>query len=373
MSTVLYDINKTFIENWRIGPKLPPPLPIRQYPDHTKWHDWLGFKIMSRIGISACPIMNAKGIAIMSQLGFDVFTYKTIRSSAFHGHPWPNIKFINIQDQLTINDLSKIFYATQQYPTSTKQIAITNSFGNCSLSPEIVIQDIADAKKVLRKGQILIASIYGEKTEYRSQSADYVFTAKLAQEAGADIIEANISCPNLQLSNQKLQSEIISDQQYCYELMKKIVTVVKPTPVLIKIGFMSDVHLLRQLLINAAKAGIAGVAGINSISLRVCNNKNQPIFGETRQYSGVSGFPIKNLGVTFIKQIKMINEQEKLNLSIIGMGGITEAKHFSEYHEAGADIAMSATGVMWNPYLGMEYCQQLTGVRPQQNKRSGLE
>lgn len=351
----LYDINKTFIDNWRTGPQLQTPLPVRQYPPQVKWHDWLGFKIMSHIGIAACPIMTGKGIALMSQLGFDIFTYKTIRSSAHPVHHWPNIKYVNLQKRLTLADLNKSVYATEQAPESPQFIAITNSFGNNCLSHETVRQDIIAAKQSLRAGQVLIVSVYGEKDEQRSQLEDYVCTACFAKECGADIIEANISCPNLHLEKSQLQNSLFSDKDYFYQFISAIVLAIKPTPLLIKLGLIADDKLLRQILITAARAGAAGVTGINSISMQVKNNEDNPVFGEQRQLSGVSGFPIKQLGLDFIQRVHKIKAQEKLDISVVGVGGITRAEHFKHYHQSGAEIAMSATGAMWNPYLGMDY------------------
>ena len=54
-----------------------------------------------------------------------------------------------------------------------------------------------------------------------------------------------------------------------------------------------------------------------------------------------------------------INEREKLGLAIIGVGGITLPEHFNEFYNAGADIAMTATGMMWAPYLAMRYHEEL--------------
>lgn len=352
---MLYDINKSFEGNWRIGPQIPTPPPIRQYPSISKWHDWLGFKIMSRVGIPACPIMTSKGIALMSQLGFDIFTYKTIRSSAHVGHAYPNIRYINMQRPLTNADLDQIIYSVDQAPKLSEFIAIANSFGNSCLSQDEIAQDITEAKKVLRDGQVLIVSVYGEETEQRTQIEDYVYTAKFAKELGADVVEANISCPNLHLLKSIKQNNLFTDMDYFYRFVRAMVEAIEPTPLLIKLGLISDNTLLRNVLINAARAGAAGITAINTISMQVCDQFNKPIFGEQRVWSGISGFPIKNLGIDFIQRVKKIKILEKLDLTIIGVGGITKAEHFSLYHDAGADISMSATGVMWNPYLGMEY------------------
>jgi len=47
------------------------------------------------------------------------------------------------------------------------------------------------------------------------------------------------------------------------------------------------------------------------------------------------------------------------NFTIIGVGGVVTPEDFKEYRKSGADIVMSATGAMWNPYLGIEIAQRL--------------
>jgi dihydroorotate dehydrogenase len=44
-----------------------------------------------------------------------------------------------------------------------------------------------------------------------------------------------------------------------------------------------------------------------------------------------------------------------LFLALLGCGGIMLPEHFDAFFEAGADVAMSATGLMWDPYLAMRY------------------
>jgi dihydroorotate dehydrogenase len=52
---------------------------------------------------------------------------------------------------------------------------------------------------------------------------------------------------------------------------------------------------------------------------------------------------------------------EKFNYTytIIGVGGVSSPEDFQEYRKAGADIVMSATGAMWNPYLAEEIKKSL--------------
>jgi dihydroorotate dehydrogenase (NAD+) catalytic subunit len=46
---------------------------------------------------------------------------------------------------------------------------------------------------------------------------------------------------------------------------------------------------------------------------------------------------------------------EKLPLTLVGCGGIMKAEQFDEFLAAGVDVAMSATGMMWDPLLALRY------------------
>jgi hypothetical protein len=59
-----------------------------------------------------------------------------------------------------------------------------------------------------------------------------------------------------------------------------------------------------------------------------------------------------------VKGCRDVIEQEKLGLTLIGGGGITLPEHFDLFYDAGADFAMTATGMMWNPYLAIHYHQK---------------
>jgi dihydroorotate dehydrogenase (NAD+) catalytic subunit len=40
---------------------------------------------------------------------------------------------------------------------------------------------------------------------------------------------------------------------------------------------------------------------------------------------------------------------------LIGCGGITLSEHFDEFLDAGAEVATTATGMMWDPLLGLRW------------------
>ena len=76
----IYDIRKTYLENADHGPFFNGPIPQRVLPPKEKWIDFLGFPVVSPIGVPAGPLLTSNWIALAGKLGFDIPTYKTIRS-----------------------------------------------------------------------------------------------------------------------------------------------------------------------------------------------------------------------------------------------------------------------------------------------------
>ena len=60
-----------------------------------------------------------------------------------------------------------------------------------------------------------------------------------------------------------------------------------------------------------------------------------------------------------VKRLKKLREEFNYSYIIIGVGGVASPEDFFEYRNAGADIVMSATGAMWNPYLARDIKERL--------------
>jgi len=333
------------------------------------WHDFLGYKIASRVGMSACAVTTSAGIANAARLGCDILTYKTIRCYAWPAHPEPNIVHVDQSSSLTHDDIGKTVIALTPSsvsfdgdPNSTPfsfhsngdpdwnkvEIGVANSFGIQSMDPESTKNDIQKAKQSLREGQVLIVSIFGNTLE------EWAKTAQLAVEGGADIIEANFSCPNLHTNNEPVYTR----PEDIFLITQTLVqTVPSQIPVILKFGVCADHELLRQALIAAAQAGAQGVCGINSVPMKVINADGAPTFG-TRIFAGVSGTPIRQLALDFIKTAStIIHKDYHLFCSMI-FWFFTMPFHFSQFLAAVATVALSATGMMHNPYLIAQYHEQ---------------
>ncbi len=347
----IFDLTQSFEHNYNHGPFFSGPLPDRIMPPPEQWVNFLGYNISSRIGVAACPLTaHINGVRLCSALGFDIITIKTMRSHAHPPHPFPNVAYINCPNILTRADLHKKFTQTKKPPSSLDHLAITNSIGNTSFDIKTMMNTITQSRTHIKPGQILIASVFGSDNKKRNWIDDFSYTAACAQNAGAHIIEANLSCPNI-----KDGSKIFENPDQVFNVVKQLVHTLKDTPLIIKVGLFSDIDTMKKVLCAAARAGARGISGINAVGMQIINAHAKPFFGENRKISGVSGAPIRNLALQFIHNAVTINKEQKLNLTLIGIGGITLPDHFDLFLKNGADVALSTTGAMWNPYLATHY------------------
>ncbi|MDR2539632.1 MAG: hypothetical protein LBC45_03380 [Chlamydiales bacterium] len=347
----IYDIKKSYLENAEEGPFFEGVIPKRNSPSKKEMSHFLGFPVASCIGVAAGPLLNSKWIALAAKLGYDIPVYKTIRSKEYTAHPMPNIIYVDTNGPIQANDPK---YSVKQTPSPPKQIedlAITNSFGMPSRSPTFLLEDIPRANTYLKEGQVMVVSIVGSFQKERSFIEDFVAVATLAKAAGAKIIEANFSCPNVKAK----EGAIYMSPSAVTEIGRALVKAVHPIPLIIKVGIFPSKQLLQEVLIAAAQNGIQAISGINSIRSKVVDSVGNPSLGCDRLTSGICGGPILSSAVQFITQTHEIIQKEKLDLTLIGVGGISLPEHFSVFLKAKANAAMTATGMMWDPYLATKY------------------
>lgn len=306
-----------------------------------------GYKLVSPIGVAACPLTTSNAnIKKLASLGYDVITYKTIRSS-YHPIISPHIYPVDINRQLAKDDLYATFHIAAE---QTGDTAITNSFGINSDDRETTIQGIAQARALLSSEQILIVSVYGSGNNRQEQIDDFVATAHIATLGGAHIIEANLSCPNI--NNNEY---IYKDPALVHDICKAITTATPDIPLIIKVGVFDTLEQTRAVILAAHAAGASGICGINSIPAYITDAQNNPIYGPDHRISGISGAPLLNMTRAFVKDVRAIIDQEHLSMAILATGGVTRPEDFDTLLAAGADVALSATGVMMNKQLAQEY------------------
>lgn len=339
----IYDIHKTYLENLQNGPCFEGSFFEREEP--LEVFDFLGKSVASQIGVPAGPLLDSKWTSLAAKLGFDLVTYKTIRTKKHPCHPLPNMCYVKVDHE------SKTAIRTDELPEKLPELGVTNSFGMPSMDEEYLMKDIQKAKESLGKYQALIVSFAGTNRPDVDFYEDFVQAGLLAQRAGGEILEANFSCPNIATN----EGSIYKSSEAVYTLGKKLKDALGTTPLIIKVGTFDDKEHMREVLRAAAKAGVNAVSGINTISMSCFTKDGKPALDENRKTSGICGGPILETGLNFVKNARAIIDEERLNLTLIGVGGITDQKHFQDYLDAGADFAQCATGMMWDPYLAARY------------------
>ncbi len=317
-------------------------------------YSFLGKPIYSPFGIPAGPLPNAKYIKYAFERGFDVVVYKTQRSVEFKVNDFPNMVYVDVDGDLTLEAAAKGLKGSMTTDKPPEKISITNSFGNPSRGPEFWVNDLKKAHSHQGKGQLLVGGAVGTIKEGFNEAdyfKDFADTALLAKNSGVEAVEVNLSCPN-----------VASEGVLCYtrssvlEITRLSKEKLGDTPLIIKLGYYSPQQqkLLEQIMADISPY-IDAISAINTIPAPVYDEKGgQMLPGPGRLSAGVCGAAIKWAGIDMVKRLDAIRKKNGYKYEIIGVGGVMKVDDFKAYRQAGADLVQSATGAMWNPQLASQ-------------------
>ncbi len=344
----IYRTDKSYQWNYDHGPSFEGPFPELRKPE-KKFKLW-NFELNSPLGVPAGPLLDSKWIDLYGKLGFDIPVYKTVRTIERECHPNPNCVFVDAQRQLSVADIGGDITTRITDPTSVEDITITNSFGVPSQPPSVWMEDIKRANDSLGEGQVVIVSIMGTPGESRDLVQDYADCARMAKESGAKIIEANYSCPNVCTG----EGSLYKDPETSSKISGAIRAVIGDTPFLIKMGMLAPQEL--RTVVDANLPYVDGFAGINTIAMDVRTPEGeQALPGANRLRAGLCGEAIRDAGQAFTEELAKIRKEKNADFVICGVGGMMNAKDLQDRLDAGADIIMSATSAMWDPYLARDF------------------
>lgn len=208
-------------------------------------------------------------------------------------------------------------------------------------------ENLADLKKLKENypDKIVIASIMGTNEE------DWVELARLVDEAGADMIEMNLSCP--QMTSHEMGSDVGTNP----ELVKKYCAAVKRGS---NLPMMAKMTPNITDMVPAAKAAMAGgadgIATINTVksisNVDLEKKTALPIVNGKSSVSGFSGKAVKPIALRFIQQLRVAAGLEQLPIS--GIGGIETWEDAVEFILMGSTTLQVTTSVMQYGYRIVE-------------------
>lgn len=339
-----YDIHQTYRENYDRGPQFvdpPPPIP------ETPLKDFMGMPVRSRIGIAAGLLLNGKWIGGYARHGFDILTYKTVRSAYRPCYEKPNWVFVEDDGQA-----EGPVYAIANPPADPTQISSAVCFGMPSMKPAEWRADITRTKAGLAEGQILIVSVVAtpdQDATRESVAEDFAQCAKWAAEAGADVVEANFSCPNVCTPEGSIYQDVALSQYIATQIRKAI----SNTRLVLKIGHFPKDDILRQFL-KELSGVVNGVTLVNGVSRQVLHRNGAPVFGKDFVTAGVLGRAIHEASLSNIRCASSAITDESLDLAILAVGGVSQAKDMASFFSAGADAVMLGSSPMYLPHLAIE-------------------
>ncbi|MBN4054737.1 dihydroorotate dehydrogenase [Nitrospira defluvii] len=350
-----YRIDLSYEDNYKRGPFFSQKIPRRTI---VKRHLLLGFEVNSRIGVPAGPLLNSNWIKTYAALGFDLPVYKTVRTCFMPSHPSPNCLILDLKEAIQEKEIGGRLTTAPNFGQDwTGEISITNSFGMPSRDPKEWQEDVAKAKNYLDHGQILIVSVVGTPGQGNDLAEDYALGASMAVDAGADIVEINLSCPNVISGEGILFTDPGASSRVSSIVKKKI----GATPLLIKMGYIPNPALLEKV-VTANASHVEGIASVNTLPFEVVQADGSPALqGKGRLRSGVCGAAIKSCAMTQARRLVDLKNKKHFDFIIVGVGGAMTTHDIRAYFDLGVDAVMSATGAMWDPYLAYKYWEEEKG------------
>jgi dihydroorotate dehydrogenase (NAD+) catalytic subunit len=361
-----YRMDRTYRWNYEHGPQLVddalPPVP------ETSLKPFFGRRVRSRLGISAGLLLNSRWIAAYARLGYDLLTYKTVRSTARACYPLPNWVFVDAREPLAPGEDGPPLCRLTHPPPSASRLTTAVCFGMPSMPPDVWRADVREARRLLRPDQSLMVSVVGTPpsgvaspsrrhslTSSASQALaaellaqDFARCARWAAEAGADAVEANFSCPNVCSA----EGMVYRDPAMSRQIAECIRAAIPATPFLVKAGYFAEEPAMEAFL-RAVEPSADGVVLVNAVSRRVVDPDGTPTFGAAMPRVGILGGAIHDVCVANVHRAVTMRDRLGLRLHILAVGGVFTGDDAAHYFAAGAEAVLMGGAPMFYPELAI--------------------
>ena len=177
----------------------------------------------------------------------------------------------------------------------------------------------------------IIANIAGNTLE------DYIEMAEKLNGTGTDMVEINVSCPNVKRGGIAFGTtpESVGEVTKAVREVTDIPIIVKLTP---------NVSDIASIAMMAEEAGADAISLINTIIGMVIDvNTRRPVLANNT--GGLSGPAVRPVAVRMVHEV-----YKAVSIPIIGMGGICTGEDAIQFILAGASAVMVGTWNFNNPY-----------------------
>lgn len=190
------------------------------------------------------------------------------------------------------------------------------------------------------KDIVAIANVGGADLE------SYIEAVKLIDEHsknndGVDIIELNISCPNVKQGGMAFGINAC-DAEFITNKIRKVTNL----PLVVKLS--PNANNLVEVAKAVESAGADGLSLVNTFNALDIDIKNKKATFNNI-YAGLSGPAIMPIALRMTRDVS-----KNVNIPIIGMGGITTAEDAIKFIMAGASLVQFGTASFMNPMAGYD-------------------
>ena len=219
------------------------------------------------------------------------------------------------------------------YETSS---GLLNSIGLQNPGIDAFIQD--ELPNMEKLDTVIIANVGGTTLE------EYIGAIIKLNNTNVDIIELNISCPNVKEGGMAfgIKSKI------AYKVVKEVKAVCKK-PLIVKLS--PNAENIVEMAECCTKAGADGLSLVNTFNgMAIDVYSRKPVFNNIR--AGLSGPCIKPIALGMVYEVS-----KSVDIPIIGIGGIMNYKDGIEFIMAGASAIEIGSANFIDPRISLEIIQ----------------
>ena len=184
----------------------------------------------------------------------------------------------------------------------------------------------------------IVVNVCGKTTE------DYCEVVERLADEDVDLLEINISCPNVKEGGIAFGQDPRAVEAITKELKKRA-----KQPIIMKLS--PNVTDITQMA-KAAEAGGADALSLINTLTGMKIDVNRRCFAVANKTGGLSGPAVKPVAVRMVYQVA-----NAVHVPVIGMGGITNTEDALEFLLAGATAVSVGTANFFNPTATVEIAQ----------------
>lgn len=227
-----------------------------------------------------------------------------------------------------------------------------NSVGLQNPGVDRFIKD--DLPWLKQQGTVVIANIAGSTPE------DYCRMAEKLSETDVDMVELNISCPNVKQGGVQFGTTCEGVENITAAVRK-----VCRKPLMVKLS--PNVADIAEIAAAAESAGADALSMINTLTgMRIDIKTRRPVLrNNTGGLSGPAVFPVA---------VRMVwQAHRRVKIPIVGMGGVSTWRDAAELMLAGASAVQVGTALFRDPYAPLKITDGLNRWLDENNAKSAAE